>query len=71
MNMKFPHRLRDFHDRLHVVHPGEKRYSLARNVEVVPLAQLVNAVWLRSASTSRTSAHPDDRAVVISRTPRV
>ncbi len=30
-------------DELHVVYPGEKRYSLARKVEVVPLAQLVNA----------------------------
>ena len=30
-------------DELRVVYPGEKRYPLARNVEVVPLAQLVNA----------------------------
>lgn len=30
-------------DALHVVYPGEKRYPLAKKVEVVPLAQLVNA----------------------------
>ena len=30
-------------DELCVVYPGEKRYALARNVEVVPLAQLVSA----------------------------
>jgi predicted AAA+ superfamily ATPase len=29
---------------LRVVYPGEKRYALARNVEVVPLSQLVNAM---------------------------
>ena len=30
-------------DELRVVYPGEKRYSLTRKVEVVPLAELVNA----------------------------
>jgi uncharacterized protein len=30
-------------DELRVVYPGEKRYPLARNVEAVPLAQLVHA----------------------------
>ena len=30
-------------DELYVVYPGEQRYSLARNVKVVPLSQLVNA----------------------------
>ena len=30
-------------DELAVVYPGEKRYALAKKVEVVPLAQLVNA----------------------------
>jgi predicted AAA+ superfamily ATPase len=30
-------------DELHVVYPGEKRYPLARKVEAVPLAELVNA----------------------------
>jgi predicted AAA+ superfamily ATPase len=30
-------------DELRVVYPGEKRYALARNVEVVPLTELVNA----------------------------
>ena len=30
-------------DELRVVYPGEKHYALAKNVEVVPLAQLVNA----------------------------
>ncbi len=30
-------------DELHVVYPGEQRYSLTQQVEVVPLAQLVNA----------------------------
>src|SRR5206468_12479704 len=30
-------------DELYVVYPGEKRYPLAKNVEVVPLSQLVNA----------------------------
>jgi predicted AAA+ superfamily ATPase len=30
-------------DELQVVYPGEKRYRLAKQVEVVPLAQLVNA----------------------------
>ena len=30
-------------DELHVVYPGEQRYSLTEQVEVVPLAQLVNA----------------------------
>jgi len=28
---------------LQVVYPGNKRYTLAKGVEVVPLAQLVNA----------------------------
>jgi predicted AAA+ superfamily ATPase len=30
-------------DELRVVYPGAKRYTLAKKVEVVPLAQLVNA----------------------------
>jgi len=30
-------------DELRVVYPGEKRYPLANKVEVVPLAELVNA----------------------------
>jgi predicted AAA+ superfamily ATPase len=30
-------------DELRVVYPGEKRYSLAKKVEVVPLAELVGA----------------------------
>jgi len=30
-------------DELHVVYPGEKRYALTAKVQVVPLAQLVNA----------------------------
>ena len=30
-------------DELYVVYPGEKRYPLTGNVEVVPLAQMVNA----------------------------
>jgi uncharacterized protein len=30
-------------DELRVVYPGEKRYTLARKIEVVPLAELVNA----------------------------
>ncbi len=30
-------------DELRVVYPGEKRYSLTRNIEVVPLAELVDA----------------------------
>ena len=30
-------------DELHVVYPGDKRYPLAQNIEVVPLAELVNA----------------------------
>ena len=30
-------------DELRVVYPGEKSYRLSRNVEVVPLTQLVNA----------------------------
>ena len=30
-------------DELRVVYPGEKRYTLAKKVEVVPLAELVNA----------------------------
>jgi hypothetical protein len=30
-------------DELRVAYPGEKRYALARNVEAVPLAQLVDA----------------------------
>jgi len=30
-------------DELMIVCPGEKRYSLAKGVEVVPLAELVNA----------------------------
>ncbi len=30
-------------DELRVVYPGEKRYRLAENVEVIPLAELVNA----------------------------
>jgi predicted AAA+ superfamily ATPase len=30
-------------DELYIVYPGEKRYSLAKNVEAVPLSQLVNA----------------------------
>ena len=30
-------------DQLSVVYPGEKEYSLAKNVEVVPLAKFVKA----------------------------
>ncbi len=30
-------------DQLIVVYPGEKRYALSGQVEVVPLAELVNA----------------------------
>lgn len=30
-------------DHLTVVYPGEQQYTLAKNVEVVPLAQLVRA----------------------------
>jgi predicted AAA+ superfamily ATPase len=30
-------------DELNVVYPGEKRYSLAKKIEVVPLSELVNA----------------------------
>lgn len=30
-------------DKLYVVYPGEKHYPLAKYVEVVPLAELVNA----------------------------
>jgi len=30
-------------DELHVVYPGDERYSLAKKVDVVPLAQMVNA----------------------------
>jgi hypothetical protein len=30
-------------DALHVVYPGEKRYALAKKVDVVPLAELVQA----------------------------
>jgi predicted AAA+ superfamily ATPase len=30
-------------DELNVVYPGERRYSLAKKIEVVPLAELVNA----------------------------
>jgi len=30
-------------DRLHVVYPGEKRYSLGNKIDVVPLAQMVDA----------------------------
>jgi predicted AAA+ superfamily ATPase len=30
-------------DQLSVVYPGEKKYSLAKNVEVVPLAKFVKA----------------------------
>jgi len=30
-------------DELRVVYPGGKRYPLAKNVEVVPLVELVNA----------------------------
>jgi predicted AAA+ superfamily ATPase len=30
-------------EELRVVYPGEKRYALARNVAVIPLAELVNA----------------------------
>lgn len=29
-------------DELYVVYPGEKHYTLARNVEAVPLSELVN-----------------------------
>lgn len=31
-------------DELRVAYPGDKRYSLAKNVEVVPLSQLVDAI---------------------------
>jgi len=31
-------------DELRVVYPGAKRYTLAKKIEVVPLAQLVGAV---------------------------
>jgi predicted AAA+ superfamily ATPase len=30
-------------DELHVVYPGDERYSLADRIDVVPLAQMVNA----------------------------
>ena len=30
-------------DELYVVYPGEMRYALAKNVEVVPLSQMVDA----------------------------
>ncbi len=30
-------------DELIIVYPGEKRYTLAKGVEVVPLAEMVNA----------------------------
>lgn len=30
-------------DELQVVYPGEKRYRLAKGVEVVPLGEMVNA----------------------------
>jgi hypothetical protein len=30
-------------DELHVVYPGSKPYALAHGVQVVPLAQVVNA----------------------------
>jgi len=30
-------------DRLYVLYPGEKAYSLAKQVEVIPLAKFVNA----------------------------
>jgi predicted AAA+ superfamily ATPase len=30
-------------DELQVVYPGEKRYRLSKRVEVVPLAEMVNA----------------------------
>ena len=30
-------------DELRIVYPGEKRYALTKKVDVVPLAQLVNA----------------------------
>jgi len=30
-------------DELHVVYPGEKHYSLAKKIDAVPLAQMVNA----------------------------
>ena len=30
-------------DHLYVVYPGEKAYSLAKNVEVMPLAKFVKA----------------------------
>ena len=30
-------------DELKVVYPGERRYSLAENIDVLPLAELVNA----------------------------
>ncbi len=36
-------------DELRVVYPGEKRYSLTKQVQVVPLAQLVNASALPSS----------------------
>ena len=42
--MKIPYCLRDFHGiELHVVYPGEKRYRLAKKVEVVPLTELAGA----------------------------
>jgi hypothetical protein len=30
-------------DELHIVYPGDKHYSLAKNVDVIPLAQMVHA----------------------------
>jgi predicted AAA+ superfamily ATPase len=30
-------------DELHVVYPGDKRYSLGKGIDVIPLAQMVNA----------------------------
>jgi hypothetical protein len=31
-------------DELLVVYPGETRYSLAKNIHVVPLSQIANAI---------------------------
>ena len=34
-------------DRLHVVYPGDRRYSLAANVDVVPIADFVGSNRVR------------------------
>lgn len=59
-------------DHLTVVYPGEQPYSLARNVEVVPLAHMVRAtayssVFIVMSSDTRFPVYGEDTVWLVAR----